>query len=103
MCYREVASPVAGTEGAEAQESPSSPLPAAVLLLLFLRGFASSRLRVKNIGGTRLPDEPHFSAFCRFYCRFYCRFWLPLLLERKGSWKERGQTLKREKHVANYP
>jgi len=80
MRYREVASPVAGTEGAEAQESPSSPLPAAVLLLLFLRGFASSRLRVKNIGGTRLPDEPHFSAFCRFYCRFYCRFWLPLLL-----------------------
>ena len=43
MRYREVASPVAGTEGAEAQESPSSPLPAAVLLLLFLRGFASSR------------------------------------------------------------
>ena len=43
MRYREVASPVAGTEGAEAQESPSSPLPAAVLLLLFLRGFAASR------------------------------------------------------------
>jgi len=58
MRYREVTSPVVGTQGAEAQESPSSLLPVAVLLLLFLRVFASSRLRVQNIGGTHLPDEP---------------------------------------------
>ena len=41
--YREVASPVAGTQGAEAQESPNSQIPAAVLLLLILDGFASLR------------------------------------------------------------
>jgi len=45
MRYREVTSPVVGTQGAEAQESPSSLLPVAVLLLLFLRVFASSRAK----------------------------------------------------------
>ncbi len=49
-----------------------SPLAIPVLRLLFLRVLRrqKTRLRVKNIGGTRLPDEPkNFAVFESFVYR----------------------------------
>jgi len=59
MHYREVASAKAGTEEPEHEESRLSALCWLPLFSSFFF-FAPSRLRVKNIGSTRLTDEPEY-------------------------------------------
>ena len=69
MHYREVASAKAGTEEPEHEESRLSALCWLPLFSSFFF-FAPSRLRVKNIGSTRLTDEPENKGYQTLFIKY---------------------------------